>query len=44
MQSQEQLVHRCLVQSELEKLQGNEHIAELLQDCAQALCNLQVAP
>jgi len=40
MQQNEQLVHRCLVQSELEKLQGNEHVAELLQDCAEALCQV----
>ena len=40
MQTNEQLVHRCLVQSELEKLQGNEHVAELLQDCANALCQV----
>jgi len=42
MQTNEQLVHRCLVQSELEKLQGNEHVAELLQDCAEALCEVPV--
>jgi hypothetical protein len=41
MQTNEQLVHRCLVQSELEKLQGNDYIAELLQDCANALCVVQ---
>jgi hypothetical protein len=40
MQPNEQLVHRCMVQSELERLQGNEYIAELLKDCAEALCRV----
>ena len=42
MQRNEQLVHRCMVQAELEILQGNVHIAELLQDCAEALCEVPV--
>lgn len=41
MQTIEQLVNRCLVVSEMEQLQGNQHIAELLQDCAQALCDVK---
>ena len=39
MQKNEHLVHRCLIQSEFERLNGNEHIAELLKDCAEALCS-----
>ena len=41
MQTIEQLVTRCLMVSEMEKLQGNVHVAELLQDCAQALCDVK---
>lgn len=38
MQPNEALVHRCLSTAELERLQGNEYIADLLNDCANALC------
>jgi hypothetical protein len=34
--------YRWMPQSELEKLQGNEHVAELLKDCAEALCQVPV--
>jgi hypothetical protein len=37
MQSNEQLVHRCMMQAELEGLQGNAHLAELLQQIVTAL-------
>ena len=38
MQPNEQLVNRCMLQAELEVLQGNVHVAELLQQCVLALC------
>jgi hypothetical protein len=38
MQPNEQLVQRCMMQAELEGLQGNAHLAELLQQCVLALC------
>ena len=38
MQSNEQLVNRCMLQAELEVVQGNVHVAELLQQCVMALC------
>jgi hypothetical protein len=37
MQSNEQLVHRCMMQAELEGLQGNAHLADLLQQIVTAL-------
>jgi hypothetical protein len=40
MQSNEQLVHRCMMQAELEGLQGNAHLAELLEDVVNALCEV----
>ena len=38
MQSQEVLVNKCIRQAELESLLGNDYMAELLNDCAKALC------
>jgi hypothetical protein len=37
MQTNEQLVHRCMMQAELEGLQGNAHLADLLQQIVTAL-------
>jgi len=37
MQPNEQLVYRCMLQAELEGLQGNAHVADLLQQCVTAL-------
>ena len=39
------LVARCITQAELERLSGNDYMAELLSNCADALCETEdVAP
>jgi hypothetical protein len=35
------LVQRCMLQAEFEQLQGEPHLAELLRECVEALCEVE---
>lgn len=37
MNGKEQLVNRCLATATVQRLSGNDHVAELLEECAETI-------
>jgi hypothetical protein len=35
------LVQRCMLQAEFEQLRGEPHLADLLNECVEALCEVE---
>jgi hypothetical protein len=39
MNRAEQLVNRCVATASVERLAGNDHVADLLEECAELICD-----